>query len=935
MQDKTKSKKWRWVGVGGVVLLFAIVAGGIYAATSGRGTGNYYEDAQRFIDKGDYKAAIIQLRNAIRTDPDNSQARLALASAYLRTGDAVSAEKEFKAARERGVEDDKIAGPLARAYLLQGKNEQLLKEFPRGTRGDAVEGELAVWRGYAFNSLRRSAEAEAAFKEALALKADDGRAYLGLARLYIERGQMQDAEGEVDRALSLTPDLAEGLAIKGELRRFAKDFDAARKLFTQAIDLDPTSIVARVGRAVMTVDGGEPDKAEPDVKAILAVAPAHPMANYLQALILTRRNDSRGAIDVLQKLSGALAAYPPSLYLLGTLYYSQNQFEQAESNLARYVQILPGDVRARRLLSALFMRRGAPDKAIEVLLPAVRAAPEDPQLIALLANAYNRNRQFGEAAQLLDHASSAAQQDPAFLTRAGIERLRMGQSDAGIKDLEAAIDLDPGQVQARMMLAMMQLRNRNYPQAMQAASSLRQQLPDSPVPLNLMGAIQAAQGDVAAARATLEEALKLKPDFLPAVTNLVRLDLREGNVAKATGRYEALLKSDANNLGAMMALADLAFGQEKVQDGVIWLERARKANPQAVQPLMRLIEVHIARRDGQKALVVARELQAVNPNQPETVDALARSQLAAGETASAISTFRQLTNLAPQSPAAHQRLARALIVSGDDTQAAASLRQALRLDDGFLPALSDLIDLELRSGRAQSAVKIAEDWRAKRPERADADVLVGDVLTRAGQQAQAVEAYAAALRKQVNAPNVLRLAQAQMRAGKSQEAVDGLKQWLQTAPNDQSIRVALAVAYLEMKRYDDAIQAHEELLKNEPSNTMLLNNLAWLYGEKGDPRAADLAENAFKLAPNSAIIADTLGYILVRRGDTERGVKLLEQARTQLPNNAEIGYHLAAGLKVAGRRDEARKLLEGVLGAGAKFDSAPAAQALLQELSGQ
>src|SRR3546814_7859923 len=62
----------------------------------------------------------------------------------------------------------------------------------------------------------------------------------------------------------------------------------------------------------------------------------------------------------------------------------------------------------------------------------------------------------------------------------------------------------------------------------------------------------------------------------------------------------------------------------------------------------------------------------------------------------------------------------------------------------------------------------------------------------------------------------------------------------------------------------------------------VLNNLAWLKNELGEPNALDYARRAHDLAPDSPEIADTLGWMLVQSKDTaEEGLALLREARSE------------------------------------------------------
>ena len=76
-------------------LLFALAACNRQASTE-----QLLQEAQGFQEKGDYKSAAIQLKNALQNDAGNPEIRYRLGVVYNRAGDGVSAEKELKKALE-------------------------------------------------------------------------------------------------------------------------------------------------------------------------------------------------------------------------------------------------------------------------------------------------------------------------------------------------------------------------------------------------------------------------------------------------------------------------------------------------------------------------------------------------------------------------------------------------------------------------------------------------------------------------------------------------------------------------------------------------------------------------------------------------------------------------------------------------------------------
>jgi predicted Zn-dependent protease len=133
-------------------------------------------------------------------------------------------------------------------------------------------------------------------------------------------------------------------------------------------------------------------------------------------------------------------------------------------------------------------------------------------------------------------------------------------------------------------------------------------------------------------------------------------------------------------------------------------------------------------------------------------------------------------------------------------------------------------------------------------------------------------------------------------------------------------------------RYDEAIEQYEQIQKKDANKLIAINNLAWLYHQKQDPRALSTAELAYRLNPDSSFISDTLGWILVERGEATRSLEILQKASAAAPVHPTIGYHYAVALAKSGEKAKARKQLEQLLGSGQTFPEEAQAKALLERL---
>ena len=83
-----------------------------------------------------------------------------------------------------------------------------------------------------------------------------------------------------------------------------------------------------------------------------------------------------------------------------------------------------------------------------------------------------------------------------------------------------------------------------------------------------------------------------------------------------------------------------------------------------------------------------------------------------------------------------------------------------------------------------------------------------------------------------------------------------------------------------------ARQNYAKVLVLEPDDAVMLNNYANLLQQLNDPAAQEIAERALTLAPYNPFHADTLGWILVRKGRIEAGLRYLREARLRSTDKA-------------------------------------------------
>jgi putative PEP-CTERM system TPR-repeat lipoprotein len=890
--------------------------------------------ADGYLAKHDYKAAVIELKNALVAQPDNGQARYLLGVIYNDMEDYASAESELRRALGLNYDRGKTTVQLGETLLMTGKFEKVLDEVRvEGEADKPLQAAVYTQRAQALIGLGRTEEARESLKQALEREPRFADALLVQASLAASEDQREAAARLVTLAIDHDPTNVHAWLMKGDLSRFGGDAESAKAAYRKVIEISPINVPARLAIALLESAAGNFEEARNQIAQARKIAPGNPMAVYVQGLVAFQEHRYPAARDAVLLLLRQAPDNLPSLLLAGAVENALGAYAQALAYLDRVVQRAPENLYARMLLAEATAKSGEVDRAIRVLEPALKQASQDSKVLALAGDLHLARNDFAKAAEYFDAAARSDPKSAIVRTRLGQSRLALGQTDRAMADLESAVQLDAGDYRADVALVVTHIKRQDYAEALKAVHTLEAKQPENPLTYNLKGVVYAGNNDLAEARRQFQHALELRPTYVPAASNLALLDIREKNPQAGRGRLESILQKDKDNVQALLALADLGpriGATDKEQIG--WLERAAKISPGSPQPRVLLARNYLRAGNPKSAVEAAEQAQALSPDNVQMLDILGYAQMAAGRKEQALATYTRLASLQPDSPLVLHRLAMAQAANANAGAAAATLEKALAIDPAFMPAFASLVDLQMRAGRHAEALKLARRAHKQNPASAAGYMLEGDVFMADKKFLQAARAYEGAFAMGKNAVVTMKLYAAYARAGNSGEAQARFAQWLKESPDDVAVRTYVAETSLQSGEWQRAIGLYQWLQQKYPDNVVVLNNLAWAYRQVKDARALETAERAYKLQPDNAAAADTLASVLIDRGEAARALKLLEKAVAAAPKADAIRYHLAQAALNSGDKARARQELERVVGSSSGFPEQSNARDLLKQL---
>ena len=659
--------------------------------------------------------------------------------------------------------------------------------------------------------------------------------------------------------------------------------------------------------------------------------------SYARAIELVRGKDYAAADALMRQLETQLPTLPRSAFYVGLVQDHLRRFEQSETAARTYVSQAPDDLDGPVLLATTALHARHPDRAVAALRTAIANGRADLRAFTLLAQAYAEQGDWTRASGSLERAAALAPDD----TRTQHRLMLAALSTMAIPP--ETLDLAPGtdglanagdrlvDGEAAVRLAVM---SGDVDGAAARLDQLRRLPGSAEVAAVLSGVVKAARLDNAGARAAFVDLLRTAPASVRARLELARLDSLEGRYAEAEAGLREVLRQDPANLPALHALIDVLLIDNRAEAALGTVQAAQAAAPSDPVLAVMLAEQTLRLGDGSKALAAFEKLPPETADLPGVAAARARAFVALNRVKDARDAYGRILAANPADAPARLALSELLASQGDITGArgvlAAGLQGAGRSRDAAMDAL---VRLALRTAGMDAAIAEADRLAADPANAPHGRNLRGDVLVSGQRPDSATTAYVDAMRAAPTPETAVRLASALTADGHGDKAQEYLRSWTAAHPQDADSLGALGSLALSYRRADQAAATLEAAVAIRPDDAAALNNLAWAYLTKGDPRARDTARRAYLLSP-TAEIADTLGWIMTLTGEAPAAVPVLRSAVAGLQGNSTLLYHYAVALRAAGLPRDAYRAAVAALEQPGAFAERRATGQLVVELTG-
>ena len=882
------------------------VALALSACSDNENAGTYLIKAKTYLNANQVNEGMIELKNALKLEPKNAEVRFLLGQLYLSQGRGLEAVKELERAKQLKYSLEKVIPLLARAYIITESDGDVIA---LSAETEKLSADIkSHYLAYKTLAALRSEDVELADETLILINSlASTTVYNDLAQGYVAFSQkdLAQAQSHVDLVLASMPAQLDALMLQGQIQVAAEKYKEASESFEQYLKAQPYSGLVQLLLADALLKAGELEKAEAHADAILAKVNNQPFANYIKASVRFANKDYQQASEFAEKALQANFKQLQLKLIAGSSAFQLKNYEQANYHLSAVEQYLPKDHVARRMLAVSQLQLGLVDDISETLSGFESSTDKDSEFISSLSLKMFELGAVNQARDLVDQASPTDSQDAKQSAREGILKLMMNDP-SGMEDLKDAIELDPELIEAELALAFAAVQMGDIEQATIISKKWQENYPKKSGGFNLLAAINIKEKRFEEAKVALKKSLKLESNNFYALTEMVKVEALLDNTDKAKQLSSALIKNYPNSVKVLGQY----FQLNPNETGLIPLKSSVEANNAQIRVGILYAEALFSLSRIEESIEVLKSYKTDIKTPKKYWQLLYRVTRELNKPAQLKAVLDDWRKVNPYHIEPVVLLADFYGKKREYSRAISLINSALSQHDNNLLLRIVKLNLLLNSQQTEEAKTLFATFDRKELSESFIAGIEGRLFLLEKNYAEAVPKLAIFYQAKPSHQNVINLAVALQGNNEVPRATTLLEDHIDQFKGNERVRTLLASLYLNGQQ-QKALTSYQEIIKTQPNNVLVNNNLAWLYMEGGSIDKALLhAETAYNLAPKHANVVDTYSQVLLKSGNKRLSLEKAEQAyELSETKDTDIALNYIEVLIANSRKNEAKKLL--------------------------
>ncbi|MFC1713711.1 tetratricopeptide repeat protein [Candidatus Poribacteria bacterium] len=381
---------------------------------------------------------------------------------------------------------------------------------------------------------------------------------------------------------------------------------------------------------------------------------------------------------------------------------------------------------------------------------------------------------------------------------------------------------------------------------------------------------------------------------------------RRENYENASGELEVAIQSDPESSFLFTRMAEVSFSLQNPRRAMSACRKALKLNPDNADAHFWLGRVELVRRREQEAISAFEKATEINPEHLTAQRYLSSLLFSRNDFEGAARSYSAVVRLIPYDPRLRNRLGVSYSQIGETAKAIEEFNAAVRLNSDYLDPHFHLSYLYARQSRNEEAIRECLIVLQRAPGDERTTLLLGELYIAMDEFDKAIAVLERFPRRRkidekMRAEALYRLATAYKGKGQNdladssfQKSIDSYNEILKEDPSASVIRYHLAMVYDAKGDTSRAEQYLREYISLKPGDPLAYNYLGYMLAENDAKleEAVELIREAVAKEPDNGAFRDSLGWAYFKLGDLDDAISELEKAAELIPDDSDVREHL-------------------------------------------
>ncbi len=533
--------------------------------------------------------AIAEFEKIIALDPKSVDDRMVLGQLYTVKHQPEKAEAQFTAARDIDPDSEDVVLNLSRLYAENGDlahAAKVIEDVEVSERTPRMEFAL----GGAYDQLKKTKDAIAAYKRAADLDPDDVRTMGALAEALLNDNQLDQALKEYRAMADADPEDSSTLVHISEILRRQGKYEDALTTIKKAIKKDPDSLEAGYNEGMLLDVLGRYDEAAQVYEHMVDLT-SHANGAYTaeeknnRSIFLERLG---GVYHEQNKVDEAIAAYQKMIDLGGDpalrgyqgevdTYRDAKMFDKAIATSRKAVDANPKDSDLKLLLAGELVDNGKEEEGLSMAKGMLDNSANDLKVWLALGQMYTRIHRWKDAEDAFNKATplSTKKDDQLYLLfLKGALAERQKHLEPAEQFFRQALDLDPNNAMVLNYLGyMLADKGNRLPEALKMIRKAVEMEPMNGAYLDSLGWAYFKLGQYELAEENLRRAVERDQTDPTVHDHLGDLYEKTGRIRLAAAQWELSLAEYSKSAAPDVEPAEVAKVQHKLETARVRLAK--------------------------------------------------------------------------------------------------------------------------------------------------------------------------------------------------------------------------------------------------------------------------------------------------------------------------------------------------------------------------